>query len=450
MITLNELTCSICMNYFIDPVTIDCGHSFCRPCLYLCWEEDQTPKSCPECRGLSEKPDFKTNIVLKRLASLARQDAAKQTNSLEGQICLTHKEAKGLFCEVDKTLLCGPCSESPEHAAHSHSPIQWAAEEYREKLLKRMGSLWKMTQEMQNHLNLETHKTLSLEVRMKMKVMIKDQYQRIHLFLQEQEQLHLEVLEEEAKEILQQLRESEFRMTQQKESLKEMYRELTEMCHKPDLELLQNLGNVLERTDLVQMQKPQPVNPELTSWPVTGILDVLNSFRVYFTLERLYMALLVLICSILQFLSEDDTTMIYGDDHHGVSRELQGAESFVAWGAVAFTSGRHYWEVDVTHSSNWILGVCKDILTSNTVISIDSEEAFLLSSMKVNNHYILSTNSPPLIQYVQRPLGGIGVFLDYDNGTVSFYDVCRGSLIYTFLPSFFSSPLKPFLCLRSP
>uniref|UniRef100_A0A8C9CFC7 Tripartite motif-containing protein 64-like n=1 Tax=Phocoena sinus TaxID=42100 RepID=A0A8C9CFC7_PHOSS len=424
----NELTCSICMNYFIDPVTIDCGHSFCRPCLYLCWEEDQTPKSCPECRGLSEKPDFKTNIVLKRLASLARQDAAKQTNSLEGQICLTHKEAKGLFCEVDKTLLCGPCSESPEHAAHSHSPIQWAAEEYREKLLKRMGSLWKMTQEMQNHLNLETHKTLSLEV------MIKDQYQRIHLFLQEQEQLHLEVLEEEAKEILQQLRESEFRMTQQKESLKEMYRELTEMCHKPDLELLQVRREV--PSSETEMQKPQPVNPELTSWPVTGILDVLNSFR-----EE---------SNWIDHLSEDDTTMIYGDDHHGVSRELQGAESFVAWGAVAFTSGRHYWEVDVTHSSNWILGVCKDILTSNTVISIDSEEAFLLSSMKVNNHYILSTNSPPLIQYVQRPLGGIGVFLDYDNGTVSFYDVCRGSLIYTFLPSFFSSPLKPFLCLRSP
>ena len=69
--------------------------------------------------------------------------------------------------------------------------------------------------------------------------MIKVQYQRIHLFLREEEQLHLEALEKEAKETLQQLRESEFRMTQQKESLKEMYRELTEVCHKPDVELLQ-------------------------------------------------------------------------------------------------------------------------------------------------------------------------------------------------------------------
>ena len=42
-----EFTCSICMNCFLDPVTIDCGHSFCRLCLSLCWEEDWILKSCP-------------------------------------------------------------------------------------------------------------------------------------------------------------------------------------------------------------------------------------------------------------------------------------------------------------------------------------------------------------------------------------------------------------------
>ena len=71
------------------------------------------------------------------------------------------------------------------------------------------------------------------------KVMIKLEYQRMLLLLREEEQLHLEALEREAKEICEQLKESVFRMTQQRESLKEMYRELTEMCHKPDIELLQ-------------------------------------------------------------------------------------------------------------------------------------------------------------------------------------------------------------------
>ncbi|XP_058401416.1 tripartite motif-containing protein 64-like [Diceros bicornis minor] len=439
----NELICSICLNYFIDPVTIDCGHSFCSPCLCLCWEEAQTPMRCPECRGISEKPDFRTNIVLKRLASLARQTRADQVKSSEEQMCVAHREAKGLFCEVDKNLLCGSCSESPEHEGHSHSPVQWAAEGYREKLLKRMGSLWKVTQEMQDNLNEETTKTQILEDYVALrKVMIKAHYQKMHLFLREEEQLQLETLEKEAKEIFQQLKESEFRMTQQKESLKEMYRELTEMCHKPDVELLQVRRKVVCRSELVQRQKPQPVNPELTSRRITGLLDMLNSFRVDDVLSQER-------TSHYMSLSENVTSAIFGEGHHGVSRESQGAASFAVWGAQAFTSGKHYWEVDVTHSSSWILGVCKDSLTGDTDV-VDAEEAFLLFSLKTNNRYGLSTNSPLLIQYVKRPLGRIGVFLDYDSGTVSFYDVCKGSLIYSFPPASFSSPLKPFLCFGSP
>nr|XP_005896325.1 PREDICTED: tripartite motif-containing protein 64 [Bos mutus] len=438
----SELTCSICMNCFLDPITIDCGHSFCRPCLSLCWEEGQSPRSCPECRGIEERPDFQTNIVLKSLASLARQARADHDHSSEEQICVTHQEAKGLFCEADQTLLCGPCSERPEHAAHSHSPIHKAAEESREKFLKRMSSLWKMREEMQLILNQEAKKTRSFKKYVTLrKVMIKFEYQRRHPLLQEEKKLHLEALKKEAKEICLQLKESVFRMTQYIERLREMYRELTEMCHKPDTELLQDVLDVIcFRTYLAQMQTPQPVNPELTCWPVPGILDTLNNFRVDNVLTQ----------TTIHHLSLDDASVMSGDDPQGMSRQLDGGESFVAWGAQAFTSGRHYWELDVTHFSNWILGVSKDILTSDTIIHINYEEAFLLFSEKVNDQYSLFTNSPPLVQFVKRPLGKIGVFLDYDNGAVSFYDVSRGSLIHSFLPSSISSPLKPFLCLRSP
>lgn len=69
--------------------------------------------------------------------------------------------------------------------------------------------------------------------------MIKAEYHKMRLFLYEEEQLHLNTMEREAKEIFQQLKESELRMTQQKENLKGMLRELTDMCHKPNVELLQ-------------------------------------------------------------------------------------------------------------------------------------------------------------------------------------------------------------------
>ena len=57
--------------------------------------------------------------------------------------------------------------------------------------------------------------------------------------LQGEEQLHLEALEREANEICHRLKESVFTLSQYRESLKELYRQLTEMCHKPDTELLQ-------------------------------------------------------------------------------------------------------------------------------------------------------------------------------------------------------------------
>ena len=84
------------------------------------------------------------------------------------------------------------------------------------------------------------------------KVMIAVLYQRIPLLLHDDEKLHLEALEREGKEICQQLKESVLRMTQQGESLKEVYRELTAMCHKPDTELLQvrKEGQTSERETL--------------------------------------------------------------------------------------------------------------------------------------------------------------------------------------------------------
>ncbi|XP_043308540.1 tripartite motif-containing protein 64-like [Cervus canadensis] len=444
----SELTCSICMNCFLDPITIDCGHSFCRPCLSLCWEEGQTPRSCPECRGIAERPDFKTNIVLKRLASLARQARADHDRRSEEQICETHQEARGLFCEAAQTLLCGPCSERPEHAAHSHSPIHRAAEESREKLLKTMSSLWKMREEIQISLNQEANTTQFFEIIIKMfdyvalrKVMIKLKYQRILRLLRDKEQLHLRALEKEAKEIYEQLKEIVFRMTQQRESLKEIDRELTEMCHMLDMELLQVRKEVNARTDVAQIQKPQPVNPELPSWPVAGFLNMLNNFRMNNVLSW---------TTTVHHVILDDASVLFEDDHPGGSRQPRGGACAVFWGGWAFTSGRQYWELDVSLSSSWVLGVCKSIFTRDTSISMVLKKHFFLCSTKVNSQYILSTTSPPFVQFVKRPLGKIGVFLDYDKGTVSFYDVFRSSLIYSSLPSAFSSPLIPFLCLKSP
>lgn len=60
-----DLSCSICFEVFREPVTISCGHTFCRLCLRRCL---RTKEECPECR-LPQKRDtkFSTNTATQKV-----------------------------------------------------------------------------------------------------------------------------------------------------------------------------------------------------------------------------------------------------------------------------------------------------------------------------------------------------------------------------------------------
>ncbi|XP_022623905.1 uncharacterized protein LOC111238605, partial [Seriola dumerili] len=69
-----HLTCSICMEMFEDPVTTDCGHSFCKKCLDLCHEYAHL---CPMCKKpLSRIPDV--NIVLRDIVQQQKVEKIKE------------------------------------------------------------------------------------------------------------------------------------------------------------------------------------------------------------------------------------------------------------------------------------------------------------------------------------------------------------------------------------
>ncbi|XP_058518289.1 tripartite motif-containing protein 64-like [Ochotona princeps] len=393
----SNVTCSICCQYFLDPVTMDCGHSFCRPCIYLSWEEGSSPHCCPECRQKSEKTNLKTNIRLQKLATAARMDRMRQVPSSLGQVCGAHSNATGVLGDLDKNLCCESVSESSKANGHghSHSQLQFAAEESREYVSLR-------------------------------EEMIKAQYQKMHMLLHEEEELHLQRLHSEARELLQQLQDHESRMTQHIDCVKEKYRELVEMCHKPDMELLQNVKTELERAELIRRYRPQPVDPVLTAWSISGLRQMLNNFRVANGLKKK-------VASRYLLLSEDLNSEIFGQ-HRDAASQVQREQGFVAWGAPTFRSGRHYFEVDISHSSTWIIGLCSDCSIDDPNIIINSEGAFFLYSLNCGDGHILCTSSPLLHHYVKRPVGLVGVFLDYECGMgYSFYlPLCQEEVTGTF------------------
>ncbi|OCU02812.1 hypothetical protein XELAEV_18008582mg [Xenopus laevis] len=66
-----ELSCSICLSIYTDPVSLPCGHNFCQVCIGTTWDiqEGSGAYSCPECRAeYQERPALYRNRTLGNIA----------------------------------------------------------------------------------------------------------------------------------------------------------------------------------------------------------------------------------------------------------------------------------------------------------------------------------------------------------------------------------------------
>ncbi|XP_061469450.1 E3 ubiquitin-protein ligase TRIM39-like [Rhineura floridana] len=120
-----EAMCPICTEYLTDPVSVDCGHNFCRDCItkyYEIWKESG-PVKCPLCKAKIWKGNFRVNWQLRSIAEAFR--LAKEN------LCVKHKKELSLFCKEDRELVCVVCEHSSEHRSHTTVLIEDALQEYK-------------------------------------------------------------------------------------------------------------------------------------------------------------------------------------------------------------------------------------------------------------------------------------------------------------------------------
>lgn len=127
-----EARCPVCLDFLQDPVSVDCGHSFCLRCISeFCDRADGEQGglfACPQCRGPFRREGFRPN---RQLASLV--DGLRQLgpgSSPAGPQCAQHGQELSLFCEEDQAALCWACDSGPEHRGHRTAPLQEAAQRH--------------------------------------------------------------------------------------------------------------------------------------------------------------------------------------------------------------------------------------------------------------------------------------------------------------------------------
>ncbi|EHB18106.1 Tripartite motif-containing protein 11 [Heterocephalus glaber] len=396
-----EATCAICLDYFTDPVMTDCGHNFCRECIGRCWGQPEGPYACPECRELSPQSNLRPNRPLAKMAEMARR--LHPPSPVPQGVCAAHREPLAAFCADELRLLCAACERAGEHWAHRVRPLQDAAEE-----LKKM---------------VETQRQNML-----------GEFERLRRLLAEEEQQLLQRLEEEELEVLPRLREGAVRLSQQSAQLATLIAELEARCQLPALGLLQDIKDALRRVQDVKLQPPEVVPMELrTVCRVPGLVETLRRFRGDVTLDP----------------DTANPELVLSEDRRSVQRgDLRQAlpdspERFdpgpCVLGQERFTSGRHYWEVEVGDRSSWALGVCRDNVNRKEKGELSASNGFWILVF-LGSYY---SSSKRAFSPMRDPPRRVGIFLDYEAGHLSFYSVTDGSLLFTFPETTFSGTLRP-------
>ncbi|XP_054997056.1 E3 ubiquitin-protein ligase TRIM21 [Sorex araneus] len=432
-----EVTCAICLDPMVEPVSIECGHGFCRECIMEVGKIGGGV--CPVCRHKFLLNSLRPNRQLANLIDNLRQ-MVQDKEGAQWERCGVHGEKLHLFCEKDGKALCWVCSQSGKHRDHHMVPIEEAAQEYQEKLQAALEKLRKeqvLAEKLET--DIVTQRAAWKEKVETQKIKIHAEFVKQKNLLDEEEQRQLQKLEKDEREQLRILGETEAELAQQSQALQELIAELERRSRGSALELLSEVKIVLERSESWNLKELNLTSLHLTdTCHVPGLKKMLRMYGVNVTLDP-HTANPWLI------LSKNQRQVRLGKTQQQVPENKERFDSYpMVLGVQHFDSGKFYWEVDVTGKDAWDLGVCRDSVQRKGHIWLCPQNGFWTIWLWGKQQYQAGT-SPQTPLHLQVPPCQVGIFLDCEARTVSFYNITdHGSLIYTFSECVFNGPLRPF------
>ncbi|XP_062390934.1 zinc-binding protein A33-like isoform X2 [Sardina pilchardus] len=434
-----EISCPVCTEIFKDPVIMTCTHSICKDCLQQFWKTKGS-KECPVCRRKSSKDFPVPNLVLKNLC-----EAYLQERDHTLVLCKGHKRKLELFCQDDQQLVCLVCRDSKLHKTHNFSPAGEAASEMKEELKAKLEPLQEKLKEFEKAKVTcdETAEYIKTQTQNTEK-QIKEEFERLHQFLRDEEAARIAALREEEKQKSQMMKEKIEKMSREISSLSDSIRAIEEEMGANDIIFLQNYKNTVERAQCT-LQYPERVSGALIN--VAKHLGNLK-FRVWEKMQETVQYTPVTLdpntAHPKLILSEDLTSVRYGDEKKQLPDNPERFDTYVrVLGSEGFNSGTHCWDVEVGENTWWDVGVKAESAQRKGDYSYGVSGQWTVL-YKDGKYVAGAPPQPPTLLTVQQKPKRIRLQLDWDRGKLSFSNPDNNTHLYT-LSHTFTEKVFPYI-----
>uniref|UniRef100_A0A8C4A4W0 Tripartite motif-containing protein 35-like n=1 Tax=Denticeps clupeoides TaxID=299321 RepID=A0A8C4A4W0_9TELE len=429
-----DLSCPVCYEIFKDPLVLSCSHSVCKVCLQKFWESKES-RECPVCRRRSSKQEPPLNLVLKNLCESFSVEKIQRSSAGSEVLCSQHGEKLKLFCLEDQQLVCLVCRDSAKHRNHRFQPVDEAAVEFKENLkmkLKPLQETLKIFKDVKLTWN-QTAEKIQIQTQHTER-RIKEEFQKLHQFLHDEEAARIAALREEEEQKSQMMTEKMEKMSREISSLSDTIRAVEEEMGAEDVSFLQNYRTTITRTQC------RLEHPERLSGALIHVKKHLRNlkFTVWEKMQEIIhtpVTLNPITAHPRLVLSEDLTSVRYSDERQKLPDNPERFGLYAAvLGSEGFNSGTHCWDVDVGGNTGWLLGVM--IESAERKGSVYSRSGIWYMDYYDGKYRAGSTPNPATLLSFNRKLQKIRVTLDWDGGKLSFSDAVNNTHLHTHTHTF--------------
>ncbi|XP_077327102.1 E3 ubiquitin-protein ligase TRIM39-like [Lithobates pipiens] len=480
-----ELECSVCLNIYTDPVMLRCGHNFCRVCIgrVIDTQGGSGGYSCPECREkFPDRPALQRNITLCNivenfLSARPHQEESgvfctycvdspapavrscllcevslcdkhlrvhkkspehvlcDPTLSMESRKCSVHKKILEYYCTEDETCICVSCSLAGEHRGHQVEMLDEASEKKKktlrnvlQKLLIKREETEERVQSLQEHRRKVEEEAAGDTERVT--VLFRDLRRR----LEDLEKRVLREISGRAERISISIRDLEIK----KEELSRKLRHIEELCNVTDpLTVLQesDTGDLCdtEDGDNEDRERHEELLHDGGGLDVDGIShtlhtlsDIIKEVNVSSYIQGAPDILLDVNTAHNKLHISDDRKTVSMSDRNQNYPETP--ERFWGYPQVlssrSFSSGRHYWEMDVGGSDGWVVGMCYPSIDRRGGQSGIGNNKKSWGLYRNGDQYGVIHDSKRIPLPPNSSSNRVRIDLDYEVGQISFYDLC--------------------------